>query len=77
MLNPQTPYHFLREHHNRVQESLNQYELQRHIDKRGLPPLHRQAVARLGDALVGIGTRLQASDAQRQPACRLDTMGNV
>ncbi len=77
MFNPQTPYQILRDHHDRVQTSLDHYEMQRQTDELGLIPPHRQALARLGDALVEIGTRLQANDAQRQPAPRLDTMGNA
>jgi hypothetical protein len=74
MFNPQTPYHILREHDDRVRDSLNQYEMQRDVDA---TPAHRQALARLGDALVEIGTRLQANDVQRTAAPRLDRMGNV
>jgi hypothetical protein len=77
MFNPQTPYQILREHHDRVRDSLNQYEMQRTADDLNLTPAHRQALARLGDALVEIGTRLQANDAQRELAPRLDRMGNA
>lgn len=74
MFNPQTPYQILREHDDRVRGSLTQYEMQCGVD---VTPPHRQALARLGDALVEIGTRLQANDAQRAAAPRLDRMGNV
>jgi hypothetical protein len=77
MFHPQTPYQILREHHDRVRDSLNQYEMQRNANDLGLTPPHRQALARLGDALVEIGTRLQANDAQRTAVSRLDTMGNM
>jgi hypothetical protein len=77
MFNPQTPYQILREHKDRVQVSLDNYEMQRKIDELELTPPHRQALARLGDALVEIGTRLQANDAQRELAPRLDRMGNA
>ncbi len=77
MFNPQTPYQILREHEERVRDALDQFEIQRQVDVFGLTPPHRQALARLGDALVEIGTRLQANDAQRAAAPRLDRMGNV
>ena len=77
MFNPQTPHQILREHNDRVRDSLNQYEMRRQADELGLTPSHRQALARLGDALVEIGTRLQASDTRREIAPRMDRMGNI
>ena len=77
MINPQTPYQILSEHNDRIRDALDRYEMQRRVDDLGLNPPHRQALARLGDALVEIGTRLQASNTRRSSAPRLDTMGNI
>ena len=77
MFNPQTPYQILREHDDRVQTALDQHKMQGYAHDLNLTPPHRQALARLGDALVEIGTRLQANDAQREAAPRLGRMGNM
>jgi hypothetical protein len=77
MFHPQTPYQILQEHHDRIRDALDRYEMRRKVDMLGLMPPHRQVLAWLGDALVEIGTRLQANDAQREAAPRLDRMGNV
>lgn len=77
MLSPNDTHMALEIHKSRVEDALRSGEMRRRLEALDLPAPHRQALARLGDALVDIGTRLQENDPRRQPAPRLDTLGTA
>jgi hypothetical protein len=62
-------------HQERIKESLRKAEMRRRFEALALPPPHRQAMARLGDTLVRIGTRLQTADPRHQPTAGLKSTG--
>ena len=76
MMNPNDVHHALKTHDDRVQEALRRAAMNHQSDQAGPAPMYRQMIARMGDALVGVGTRLQKADDRRAPA-PLNTAGNV
>ncbi|MBZ0301403.1 MAG: hypothetical protein K8J31_16770 [Anaerolineae bacterium] len=64
-------------HQERVRDALRRIEQTRQVNIIWATPFHRRVIARLGDALVTLGSRLQTADAHRQTIPHLNRMGNI
>ena len=77
MMNPNDMDVIFREHEMRVADALRHHALWQQWATLQPTPLYRRWIARTGDLLVSLGSRLQAADDPRHSPARLDTLGNV